>query len=323
MRPTLLLVFALLCGCKGGNNYASMAKQANAARLDAGNSDIVPAPPGATLLGSGQNSPRLLQVEGDTLFWMNEGGRAVGAPGLFKVPKAGGPTVALMQEPDLMAMAADASAVYWLAPRVGKVGKVPRGGGAPEVLAETTGIVRGMAIDDTDVFWAENEAIYRVSKAGGKVATVVTAAVPDFLNVDGTHVYYYSTITGVILRAPKKGGAAVKVHSDDQHTFHTFFIDGPDLFVSFGAEKKMEIQRLPKTGGKPVTVVDGQDPASDFAIDGANIYWITEDDIFKVPRNGGASTKVAQKLEHGRDLAVDDRFLYLSDRSGRVEKLPK
>ena len=323
MRTPLLILCALLGACKGGNNYASMAKSANAARSDAGSTEVMPAPPGATLLGSGQNAPRGIQVEGDSVFWFNEGGRAVGTPGLFKLPRGGGPVVALMPGADLMAMAADATSVYWLAPRAGKVGKVPRGGGAPEVLAETTSIVRGMVIDDTDIFWAEDEAVYRVSKAGGKVQTVVAAGLPDYLAIDGTHVYWYSILAGVIYRAPKKGGAAAKVYADDQHTFHTFFVDGPDLFVTFGSEKKLQIQRLPKSGGKPVTVVEGQDPGPAFAIDGTHVYWITEDDLFKVPRAGGSATKLVAKLEHGRDLTVDDQFVYWLDRSGRVQKMPK
>ena len=311
-----------LTACKGGNDYASMAKQANAARVDAG-SEVAPAPAGATLLGSGQNSPAHLQLEGDTVFWLNEGGRT-GTPGLFKLPKAGGPTVSLMEEPELVAMAADANSVYWLAPHVGKIGKVSRGGGGkPEVLGETTSILRGMVIDDSDVFWAENEAIMRVSKAGGKAQPVCVVGLPDFLTIDGAYVYWYSMISGVIQKAPKKGGPVSKVYADDQHSLHTFFIDGPDLFVSFGAENKMVIQRLPKSGGKPTTLIEGQDPATDFAIDANNIYWITEDNIFKVPRSGGAATKVVEKLEHGRDVVVDDRFVYWADRSGRIQRLPK
>ncbi len=312
----------LLAGCKGGNDYASMAKQANSARGDAGGSEVSPAPKEATLLGSGNNSPSHLQLEGETLSWLNEGGR-VGPVGLFKTSKAGGPAVSVLPEPELAAMASDANAIYWLAPHTGKIGKVSKGGGAPEVLAETTSILRGLAIDDTDVFWAENEAIMRVPKAGGKATPVIVVGLPDFLQVDGTHVYWYSTISGVIQRAPKKGGAASKVYADDQHTFHTIFVDGPDLFLSFGAEKKGVLQRLPKAGGKPVTLCEDQDPGTDFAVDANNVYWITEDDIFKVPRSGGAVTKVVAKLEHGRDLVVDDRFVYWADRSGRIQKMPK
>jgi hypothetical protein len=319
---TLLPVVLVLCACKGGNDYASMAKKANAERGKPDDSEVKPAPANATLLSSGQNAPSHLQLEGDSVVWLNEGGR-MGKPGLFKVGRGGGPTTAVLEKAEIATMSADGTSLYFLAPHEGKIQKVARGGGAPETLAETTSILRGLVIDDTDVIWAENEAIMRIPKAGGKPSPVVVVGIPDYLALDGNFVYWYSNIAGVISKAPKKAGGASKVYADDQHTLHTFFIDGNDLFVSFGAENKMVIQRLPKTGGKPVTLIDGQEPANDFAIDGSNIYWITEDNIFKVPRTGGAATKVVEKLEHGRDVVVDDQFVYWSDRSGRIEKMAK
>jgi hypothetical protein len=324
VRPLLLTAVVLLGACKGGNNYASMAKEANSARADAGSAEAVAAPPGATLIGSGQNAPRDIQLDGDSIFWINEGGRSAPTkPGLYKIPKAGGPVVALMPEADLMAMAADATSVYWLAPRAGKVGKVGRAGGTPEVLAETHNIVRGMVADETDVYWAEDDGVFRVSKAGGKAATVCPANLPDHLAIDGTHVYWYSSLAGVVYRAPKKGGTPAKVHADDQHTLHTIFLEGPDLFVAFGSENKLVIQKVPKGGGKAATVTEGQETGVHFAADGSNVYWISEDNVFKVPRNGGTVTKVVAKLEHGREIALDDSSVFWLDRSGRVQKMPK
>ncbi len=318
----MAVLLAALPACKGGNDYSAMAKAANKARADGGNPAAMPAPAKATLLSSGHNGPRLLKVEGDSLFWLNEGGR-MGPVGLFKVGLGGGPTTTLMEQPELSAVAADGSDVFFLAPRAGKLGKVPRGGGLPTIIAELEGTIRGMVIDDTDVYWAEDEGIHSVPKAGGKPKSVVATSLPDFMAVDATNVYWYSMISGVIQRAPKKGGAAVKVHADDKHTLHTFFVDGNDLYVSYGAEGAMQIDRLPKTGGAPTTVVDKQDPANGFAIDANNIYWITDDTIFKVPRSGGSATKVVEKLEHGRDVAVDSSFVYWTDTSGRIQKMPK
>ncbi len=322
MRRALLLSVALLAGCKGGNDYSAMAKAANKARGDVKNPAEQPAPAKATLLSVGQNSPRLLQAQGDSVFWLNEGGR-MGPLGLFAVGKSGGKTVTLLEQPELSAMAVDATDVYFLAPRAGKLGKVPRTGGQPTILAEFEGTLRGMVIDDTDVYWAEDEGIHSVPKAGGKVKNVVAAALPDYLAVDGTSVYWYNSIAGVISRAPKKGGSASKVHADDKHTLHTFLIDGNDLFVSFGAEGQMELHRLGKGGGKDELVVDKQTPANGFAIDNNNIYWITDDTVFKVARGGGSAEPLVKGIEHGKDVAVDDQFVYWTDTSGRVQRLPK
>lgn len=323
MRTLGLLLLLGLSGCKGGNDYMAMARQANAARADAGNSDLLPAPANATLLAKVQNAPRALQVSGDQVFWLNQGGRSVGEKGVFGVARNGGPTVTVTSGPaDVMAIGIDASAVYWLAPREGKIMTAPRGGGPAKELAPTTGISRGLVIDDNDVFWAENGGIFAVPKAGGKVRTVAEAGIPDGLTIDESHLYWYSTLSGMVFRAPKKGGTAAKVHEDDKHTLHTFFVDGPDLFVSFGANEKMVIQRIPKGGGTAVNVIEGQIPGADFAVDGSNVYWITEDHIFKVPRGGGSATKVVEKLEHGKDVVVDDQYVYWADRT-RIQRLPK
>jgi hypothetical protein len=313
----------VVSGCKGGNDYAAMARAANAAHADAGNPDQSPAPPNATLLAHTQNAPRGLQVQGNTVFWLNQGGRAVGQKGVFGVALNGGPVTTITSgAPDIMAMAADNDSVYWLAPREGKIMKAARSGGAATELASTTGISRGLVIDDNDVFWAENGAIYRVPKAGGKAVQVAEAGIPDGLQVDESSVYWYSTLTGQVYRAAKKGGKAAKVHEDDKHTLHMFFVDGPDLFVSFGADEKMVIQRVPKGGGAATTIIEGQKPGFDFAVDAQNLYWITEDDIRKVPRSGGAMTKVVDKLEHGKDVAVDGANVYWADRT-RIQKMPK
>ena len=312
-------MLVVLCGCRNANDYLSKIPKAP----DAGNEELMPAPPTATLLATGQNAPRGLVVAGDSVFWVSQGGRPVGEKGVFSVGAPGAPVKAYTTGgTDILAMAADADAVYWLAPREGKIYKKPRSGGEVQTLAETDGMTRGLIIDDTDVFWSENEAIYRVPKAGGKTQTVSPAGLPDVLAVDDTFIYWYSSVAGVLNRAPKKGGKAAKVHADDQHTLHTFFIDGNDLFVTWGSENAMVIQRLPKSGGAAVTVADKLQAGTDFAIDGTNVYWITEDDIWKVPRSGGAASKAVEKLRHGFDVAVDDKYLYWAERT-RIERIAK
>jgi len=318
VRP-LLLMLVVLCGCRGANDYLAKIPKVP----DAGNEDLMPAPPNATLLATSQNAPRALQVVGDSVVWLNQGGRPVGEKGVFSVSGPGAPVKAhATGGTDILAVAADSTAVYWLAPREGKIYKQARGGGEVQTVAETEGLTRAMVIDDTDVYWAENEAIYRVPKAGGKVQTVSPAGLPDVLAVDEAFVYWYSSVQGVLNRVPKKGGARAKVHADDQHTLHTFFIDGNDLFVTYGSESAMVIQRLPKAGGAAVTVADKLQAGTDFAIDGSNIYWITEDDIWKVPRSGGSATKAVEKLRHGTDVAVDDRYIYWADRT-RIQRVAK
>jgi len=314
------LLFAVLLALAGCKDYSKLVPK----HPDAGPEELRPAPADATLLATGQNAPTDLRIVGGTLFWRNQGGRPVGEPGVFSMPASGGKVTMLTPEAtdDLAGIAADADGVYWLAPREGKIVKVPRGGGEPQALADSNGISRGMTADATDIYWAENGAVYSVPKAGGKARTVAPTDFPDDIQTDDGFVYWYSTISGVLSRAPKAGKRASKVYADDKHTLHAFVIDGNDLFVVYGAENKMVIQRLPTGGGKPVTLAEGQPSGVDFAVDADNFYWITDDDVWAMPRAGGEPRKVVAKLMHGTSVAVDDQYVYWADRT-RIQKMAK
>src|SRR5919201_6320952 len=88
--PALLpcsITLVLATGC--GESPTSRAIREVANRVpDAG--VVLPAPATATLLASGQNVPRNLIADEGYLYWMNEGLRAEGKPGIFRVSKSGG-----------------------------------------------------------------------------------------------------------------------------------------------------------------------------------------------------------------------------------------
>jgi len=316
----LFVVLVALAGCKSEKDYLKGLPK----RVDAGPEELRPAPADATLLAKEQNAPRNLELVNGMLFWLNQGGRPAGEPGVFGMSESGGDVKAYMSgNPDVMAIAADAESVFWLEPQSGRVVKMPRGGGEETKLADSFGISRGLIIDADTVYWSENEAIYAVPKAGGKARVVSPADIPDVLAQDDSFIYWYSSISGNLSKAPKKGAKKpTKVYADKDHTLHTILVDGNDLFVSYGSEGKMVIQRLPKGGGEPVTIAENQQGAVDWAIDATYLYWITDDDVMKVPRGGGEVTKVVEKLSHGVSVEVDSSFVYWTDRT-RVQKMAK
>lgn len=322
--PTVWLAVLAVCACKGQDRYAQMAKKANAARADAGE-EVRPAPAQATLLAHHQNGPRQLLVDADFVYWLCDGTRGEGAPGIMKTPKSGGAVTALVNGPGIFAFALDSTDVFFVAPRAGKVLKVPKSGGEPVALADTSGMMRGVAVDADFVYWPENEAIFRVPKAGGKVETVVKEIIsPDYLTVDDAHAYWYSSLSGNVLRAPKNGkGGAAKVYSNDKNTLHTIFIEGGDLFFTFGSAGKTEVHRMPSRGGGAVRLGEGLEPGSDYVADAKSVYWASEDALYKLPRSGGQATELVSKTDRARNLAVDATSVYWTDRGGRVQKLPK
>jgi hypothetical protein len=322
LRLTSLALALSLFGCPSGNKYSDLAKQANSAR-DAGG-EVKPQPPEATLLTSGQNVPRDLHVDGDNLYWLNEGIRTEGKPGVFKMNKAGGEVVTLTEARGVYAIAVDADNVYYLVPEALELRKVPKSGGKSEVLASNVEQLRAMTLDADSVYFAGSQGIFKVAKAGGPMKEVaLEVQLPDVLGSDDAFLYWYSQMSGKVARLAKRGGSPKAVVSDDLHTLHTFFIDGNEIFFSYGSEKKMEIHRTGKAGGKIATVVSGQDPATDFAVDATHIFWSTGEQIFKAPRSGGEAVKVVDKMDRAADVEVDGQYVYWTDRIGRIERMPK
>lgn len=79
---------------------------------------------------------------------------------------------------------------------------------------------------------------------------------------------------------------------------------------------------LPKGGGAPDTVVDGQQSPFGFALGADSIYWTAEDDVLKALRSGGAATRLVEELWYGTSLAADGQYLSWTDTS-RIQRMPK
>lgn len=316
--PRLLLLFAGLAvlGCK--NKYQEL----KVSTADAG-AAVAASPPEATLLAHGQNVPRDLQLDDTHLYWLNEGRRAEGEPGIFRVSKSGGAVERLVAGKGVHAIAVDAESVFWLQPDSDAVMRVPKSGGTPVAVASGQENLMAIAVDEGHVFWATREALWRADKRGGRPQSVASSiSLPTSIAVDQASVYWYSDISGKLARAPKKGGGVRPVLSEEL-TLHAFFLDEGFLYWAFGSEKKAQIRRMPKAGGAPADVVSGQDVPADFATDEGFVYWTTGDAIFRAPKEGGPAVAVVSGTDRAHDIAVDGQFVYWTDRLGRVARMPK
>src|SRR5687767_14378884 len=124
---------ALAVGCKAKSR--DLADQALAKKLDAGQGTAPPYPPEAEVLCSGQNVPRSLRADATHLYWLNEGSRAEGEAGIFKVAKSGGAPEKLSGGAGSHELAMDDTTIFWVMPRQGDVRKIPKAGGTAEDVA--------------------------------------------------------------------------------------------------------------------------------------------------------------------------------------------
>jgi hypothetical protein len=182
----------------------------------------------------------------------------------------------------------------------GGVFRVPRSGGAAEVLAADQEWSRDLAVDDATIYWVRGHgatpggAVYAMPKAGGPVREIAPhEADAHLIAVDSTHVYWAN--------GGGEGGG--------------------------GGLGKAEIRHMLKQGGPVETVA---------AIAGVVRLQIADDALYvladsgpppgagivaKVPKGGGPVTVLAASGPSPVDLDLDDTHLYWTLR-GEFEMPP-
>lgn len=149
-------------------------------------------------------SPQWLVLDAARVYFPTDGTPT----SVLSVPKTGGPALTHATGGDPNHVALDATHVYWAA-QTG-VHRADKLGGDIETLSSVAGYLRGIAVDATDVYFADPStgSILKVSKLGGPEVKLVTGeANPSLDAADGTHVYWTNYVAaGKVARAPKSGG---------------------------------------------------------------------------------------------------------------------
>jgi hypothetical protein len=165
-----------------------------------------------------------------------------------------------------------------------------RKGGGPQFSFDSVDFVYALAADDAGVYW-----IGPVD--GGLEYGVFSAHAP------------FGAVT--LLAKPSSVGSGIALDPD-----YVYFTGTPP------------IQRIPRNGGAPETLVGDASPY-DLEVDDAYVYWsegFTGSDfaIKKAPKSGGAPSVIATGQGAFLDLAVDEHCVYWADLyGGRIVRAPK
>lgn len=144
-------------------------------------------------LGDYTETPRAFALTPTSYVWVTwDFEKSLGT--LWALSRAGGTKVALGTGTfEFPVMVADATHAYWIPSEDGKLVAVPLAGGAPETIA-TPGNSTTLAIDDTHVYWGDQDNVMKVAKSGGAPVTVATHQLPVArIVMDDTHLYYLAT----------------------------------------------------------------------------------------------------------------------------------
>jgi hypothetical protein len=243
------------------------------------------------------------------------------------MPRSGGgqPVVLAEGKEWISGLTVDKTWVYAISGRV--VLRVPRAGGAVEVLA-TTELSSPVSprVDREGLLVADNARgqIVRLAPGAAPVPLATDLSYPNHLVVDGDDLYFTTRKHDKVSvqRLGLRSGKVELVGELDVHDVESMAGDRQDLFVAVQAKPVDAVYRVSKRGGVPVLVAPG--PAQALVTVGDDLLYAGAYGIRRVAKTGGLPELVAR---NGREpLVADGASFYfgtdIRDRAVTTAPLP-
>jgi hypothetical protein len=249
-------------------------------------------------------------LDADTAYFgsVRHGQELGSGGGVWSVPLLGGQALNLVTSIDWVTdIAVDATHIYWisqgsrsdgLAPwrPDGRLARVPKGGGAVEVLAQGLAGPYSLELDATHVYFTiaggtdppptAGFGIRRVPKAGGAVEVVERERAATYLALDQDFVYFTETAeTGGVRRVPKLGGPIDRTYASGLRFPLDLAVSGGRLYYLVLNGDVGALQSVGVDGSAPVQIAVGLDAPGYLVIDDCAVYVTTRRTVEVLPRN--------------------------------------
>ena len=287
------------------------------------------------VLAAGQAGSRLLAVDAEYVYWTTSSSPNGGSETIWKVAKGGAtPSAVVRDVASLGAIAAYAGDLYWSVSASGQIFRLPRGSIASQLVlsfgrptqlavsrhgiywldsaagsvmrANTDGTAAGpvaegqrgagqLQLDDSDVFWMNNEGhkvlAYTVMKAplaGGPVTSIAgDQQIAQGFALDAEHVYI--TTMNQLLRVGKDG-TGLRLLATDQSVTGAPAVDSTRVYWAVSTPAGPSVMSTPKDASTPATLAATLTFPVAVATDLTSVYWLTKGDSEHGFTNGALNT---------------------------------
>jgi hypothetical protein len=222
-------------------------------------------------------------------------------------------------------IAVDSDWVYAVDWHGDRIVRISIKGGTPQEIAKANGAIyhRGLEVDDTFVFWADDDGLKRATKDGLSTVTLVTTDVND-LTTDVSHVYWSGGEIGSasIKRVGKNGGASQTLASGLNYP-RDLAVD--ESFVYWADSDS--IRRMPKIGGAAAPTTSYSNSGTQvahLAVRDSRLFWTETDSagsigsgkVRSASKTGGAQSSIATGLSGPGGINIDGQYAYWGDGDG-------
>lgn len=194
---------------------------------------------------------------------------------IWKTPKMGGESIKITNgSPTKLVL--DDEKIYWQN-FIGENGPpqpiyfCDKKGGEPKALTEPA-IASGIVVDKENLFWAQRDGIYKISKNGGEKTKVYSAT--ENQNISGLIAdkenFYLAQGDGrnALYKVSKNGGEAVKIAPSLNHAYN-FYADGTNVyFITDEGSTGSSLNKVSKNGGEVVKIASGYSSSFTIGKDG-------------------------------------------------------
>lgn len=248
---------------------------------------------------------------------------------------------------DPVAIAIDDTHVYWAntwhneGEDFCRVASVSKSGGPITVLARPFR-AGGIAVAGDSVYFTSYDAgtdaspsLIRVPKRGGKAVKLSSGLLPEHIAVSGQFVYGTAeapNVGYVPAQVPLAGGTLRPLVQTPPTQLgeamrHAVAVDEDAVYWGTASDfaAPSTIVKVPLKGGSSQTWASVETTAYGIALDPTNVYWVTSNEVLKIPRASGLPERLA--VNHGRGgfqgIAVEGKYVYWTDHGngGSVSKV--